>query len=386
MSNFFTNLWNRFFPPAHPLPQGVYHYQSPADAKAPLRMHLRVEPDGSGLLIINASTVLHLNQTAAEFAYHRIQGTADAEIIRIVTDRYRVTPEEVKKDLQNFSERIQTINETPDLDPATFLGMERKELYSGALSAPYRLDCALTYHVEDSAMKGVTPTNRVKRELLTEEWATILKKAWDAGIPHVVFTGGEPTLRPDLPEIIQKAEELGLVTGLLTSGRQLADTAYLHKLLASGLDHLMIVLDTEDEQAWEALRDTLAEDIYVTVHLTITDENAAAAGVLVDKLGKLGVASISLSAENNELLPAMTVARQKVAELNLELVWDLPVPYSTQHPVALEMQEKEEPPQGAGKAWLYVEPDGDVLPTQGDLRLLGNLLTDDWATIWANRK
>lgn len=385
MPNIFTNLWNRFFPPARPLPVGVYHYQTSADAATPLRMHLRVEPDGSGVLIINASTVLHLNQTAAEFAYHLIQRTPEAEIIRLVTDRYRVTPEEARKDLLDFRERIDTLNRTPDLDPVTFLGMERKEPYSGALSAPYRLDCALTYHIENGAMKGVTPTDRVKRELLTEEWGTILKKAWDAGIPHVLFTGGEPTLRPDLPEIIQKAEEIGQVTGLITSGRELSETAYLHKLLVSGLDHVMIVLDPEDEQAWEGLRDALAEDIYITVHLTIGDANAARAGELVEKLAELGVKSVSLSAESHELQDALKAARQKAAELNLELVWDLPVPYSTQHPVALELQGEEAAPQGAGKAWLYVEPDGDVLPAQGDLRLMGNLLTDDWDTIWKQR-
>ncbi|GAP14477.1 radical SAM superfamily [Longilinea arvoryzae] len=385
MSNLFTNFWNRFFPPAQILTPGTYSYQSPADVKPPLRMHLRIEPDGNGVLIINASTVLHLNQTAVEFAYHRIQGTPETEIVRLVTDRYRVTPEEVKKDLQNFTERVRALTDTPDLDPITFLGMEQKELYSGAISAPYRLDCALTYHVEDGAMKGVTPTERVKRELLTDEWGTILKKAWEAGIPHVVFTGGEPTLRPDLPEIIQSAEYLGQVTGLITSGLQLSETGYLHKLLASGLDHVMIVLDPEDEQAWEALRDTLIEDIFVTVHLTITQKNAGEAVELVKKIQRLGVASISLSAESEELAAQLKVARQTAAELNMELVWDLPVPYSAQHPVAMEQKNHEEAPQGAGKAWLYVEPDGDVLPTQGELRVLGNLLTDDWTTIWKNR-
>ncbi len=385
MANIFSNLWNRFFPNAQPLPPGIHSYQSPADAKNPLRMHLRIEPDGSGLLILNASTVLHLNQTAVEFAYHWIHNTPENEVLRLVTDRYRVTPEEAKKDLLNFRERIQALNEMTDLDPVTFLGMERMEPYSGAISAPYRLDCALTYKVEGGAMKGVTPLDRVKRELLTDEWALILQKAWDAGIPHVVFTGGEPTLRPDLPEIIQKAESVGLVSGLLTSGLQLSETAYLHRLLKSGLDHIMIVLDPHNEQAWEALRDTLAEDIYVTVHLTINADIAATAVSGVEELGKLGVRSISLSLENDEFLPVLAAARQKAHELGMKLVWDLPVPYSAQNPFALEHEEDELPPQGEGKAWLYLEPDGDVLASQGEPRVMGNLLTDDWSTIWNNR-
>lgn len=385
MANIFTNLWNRFFPDAKPLPVGIHSYQSPAEAATPLRMHLRIEPDGTGLLIVNASTVLHLNQTAAEFAYHIIHGTPETETIRQVTDRYRVTPEEARKDLQGFKERLDAFNEMQDLDPVTFFGMDRKEPYSGAISAPYRLDCALTYHVEDNAMKGVTPLDRVKRELLTEEWGTILNKAWEAGIPQVVFTGGEPTVRPDLPEIIQIAENLGQVTGLITSGLQLAEPGYLHKLLASGLDHVMIVLDPEEEQAWEALRDTLAEDIFVTVHLTVTPAIAESAADLVEKLGMLGVRAISLSAETHDLIAALNAARQKASELQMQLVWDLPVPYSAHNPFALEQEGEALPAQGAGKAWLYVEPDGDVLPAQGELRVLGNLLSDDWDSIWAKR-
>jgi MoaA/NifB/PqqE/SkfB family radical SAM enzyme len=59
------------------------------------------------------------------------------------------------------------------------------------------------------------------------------------------------------------------------------------------------------------------------------------------------------------------------------------VPYSGLNPVALELQAAERGiPKGAGNAWLYVEPDGDVLPEQGVNRLLGNLLSDPWEKIW----
>jgi MoaA/NifB/PqqE/SkfB family radical SAM enzyme len=64
----------------------------------------------------------------------------------------------------------------------------------------------------------------------------------------------------------------------------------------------------------------------------------------------------------------------------LELVWNLPVPYSARHPVALEVDDARM--EGAGRAWLYVEPDGDVRPAQGDPKVLGNLLRDPWEKIW----
>ena len=61
-----------FFSPAQPLPAGLYHYQAPPEAELPYRLHLRLEPDGRGVLVVNASTVLHLNPTAAEYAVSEI--------------------------------------------------------------------------------------------------------------------------------------------------------------------------------------------------------------------------------------------------------------------------------------------------------------------------
>jgi len=51
--------------------------------------------------------------------------------------------------------------------------------------------------------------------------------------------------------------------------------------------------------------------------------------------------------------------------------------------VALEVEEAEEPlPEGAGRAWLYIEPDGDVLRQQGRVTVLGNAIHDNWGEIW----
>ncbi len=383
--NTINNLFERFFPSARPLQPGVYHYQAPTDAPKPYRLHLRIENDGSGILILNASTVLHLNQTAAEFAYYLIQETPTEEVIRQVVKRYNVSTEEARRDYKDLKDRMEVMIVTPDLDPVTFLDFERKEPYTGDLSAPYRIDCALTYQLPEERVTGITPVERVKRELRTPEWKTILKKAWDAGVPHAIFTGGEPTLRPDLIELVEYTEELGMVAGLISSGHRLTNTEYLHQLLAAGLDHLMLVLDPTDEVAWEALRDIMPEDIYTTVHLTITPENARMIDEEIRQLAIRGVTSLSLSTNDLELKEVVNRARQLAAELDMTMVWDLPVPYSGQNPVSLEMENGETPPEGAGQAWIYVEPDGDVLPSQGDLASMGNLLIDSWEQVWASR-
>jgi organic radical activating enzyme len=381
--SFVNQLLERFFPSPQRLQPGVYHYQAPQEDPRNYRLHLRIENNGLGVMIVNASTVLHLNETATEFAYHIIHGTPEEEVAEQVARRYNVSKDQARTDFHELHEKIDVLINTPDLDPVSFLGIDRQEPYTD-LAAPYRMDCAITYQTMDST-EEVAPVDRVARELSREEWQQILQKAWDAGIPHVIFTGGEPTLRPDLVELILFAENLGQVTGILTNGDRLSEGDYLQELLQSGLDHVMILLEPEDDLAWEGLERILAEDIYTTVHITIASEDTRQTEMLLKRLFDMGVTSISLSATDLALKDALEAERTIAAELGMELVWDVPVPYSHNNPVALELMNSEVPPEGAGQAWIYVEPDGDVLPAQGINRVIGNLLTDEWDTIWQNR-
>lgn len=369
------------FAKVQPLPVGVYHKQDVQDEK-PYRVHLRLRPDGSGLFILNASTVLQLNATAAEYAYHFIRGTEPDEAVREIASRYRVSKDVARQDYQDFLERIQTLISTPDLDPISFLDFERAAPHSADLAAPLRLDCALTYRLRADSDAEYAPTKRVDRELTTGEWRTILDKAWQAGVPHVTFTGGEATLRDDLPELIAHAEKNGQVCGLLTDGLRLLEDDYLHLLLQTGLDHLLFLLQPENENSWLALEKAMAEDIFVTVHLTLNPGNIDSAGEILERLAKLNVASLSLTASDASLRDRFDALRDKAAARGLTLKFDLPVPYSSSNPVVYEAAEYTVP-EGAGKAWLYVEPDGDVLPSQGSsANILGNLLRDEWKAVY----
>jgi hypothetical protein len=366
---------------AAPLPAETHTFQSGPDEPA-YRLHLRLLKDGSGILIVNAATVLHLNGTAAEFAYHMMKGSAPDEVARQVSDRYQISRTEAGKDYQDFRDRIQTLIHTPDLDPTTYLDFERVAPHSQHLTAPLRLDCALTYRLPPGTQAEYAPTKRVDRELTTEEWQAILNKAWAAGIPHITFTGGEPTLREDLPALIAHAEKVGQVTGLLSDGLKLADKKYLRSLLQTGLDHLLFILQLEDPASWQALETVLPEDLFTTVHLTVTPENVSKAGETLERLAGLQVKSLSLGTSDASLHDTLHALHEHASSLGLTLRWDLPVPYSAENPVTHETIEDEIPP-GAGKAWLYVEPDGDVLPAQGEAdQILGNFLKDSWEKIY----
>ncbi len=380
------SMVDRYFKPAQPLPAGMYTYMAPPDAPFPYRLHLRIGKNGEGILILNASTILHLNQTATEYAYHQIQGNPIEDTAAAIARRYRVSPQQAAADFQAFTDRLTTLIETPDLDPTTYLDFERVDVHAVNLNAPLRADCALTYAIPDAQKNHAAPVERVRRELNTEEWQAILAKAWQAGIPHVIFTGGEPSLRPDLTELITHAENLGMVTGVLSNGYRFAEHNYLADILQAGLDHLMIVLDESEDLCWEAIRDTIASDLYVTVHLSIQEKNRQHIPGLLNRLAEHKVKAISLSAKSPALTALLNQTREQAAALGMTLIWDLPVPYSSTNPVAAELQSEGEYFDGAGNAWIYVEPDGDVLAAQGQTRVLGNLLKDDWNAIWAAAK
>ncbi len=173
-----------------------------------------------------------------------------------------------------------------------------------------------------------------------------MDKAWAAGIPHITFTGGEPTLRDDLPELIAHAEKNGQVCGLLSDGLKLADKKYLNRLLQAGLDHLLFILQPDEQASWKALEAIMPEDLYTTVHLTVTPQNVARANEALEKLSRLSVKSLSLSAADASMKEAMQTLRDKAAALGLTLRWDLPVPYSADNPVADEMVDDGDPGWG----------------------------------------
>jgi pyrroloquinoline quinone biosynthesis protein E len=86
-------------------------------------------------------------------------------------------------------------------------------------------------------------------ELDTATWLRVLVEAADLGVLQVAFSGGEPTLRRDLEDLIARAAALGLYSNLITAG-VLVDEARLHALIEAGLDHLQLsVQDAEPGNA-----------------------------------------------------------------------------------------------------------------------------------------
>ena len=84
-----------------------------------------------------------------------------------------------------------------------------------------------------------------KSQLLTfEEIATIVRIAASAGITHFKLTGGEPTARRDLPDLVRMLRVIPGVQDLSLTTNGILLAPLLDKLKAAGLDRLTISLDS----------------------------------------------------------------------------------------------------------------------------------------------
>ena len=80
---------------------------------------------------------------------------------------------------------------------------------------------------------------RASNELDTAGWCRVMDEAAAMGVHQVHFSGGEPTVRRDLEDLVAHAAKVGLYSNLITSG-VLLDRKRLEGLAARGLEHVQV--------------------------------------------------------------------------------------------------------------------------------------------------
>jgi len=119
----------------------------------------------------------------------------------------------------------------------------------GNLTAPLAALLELTHRCPLQCPYCSNPIEleRAKGELSTSEWMRVLDEAAELGILQVHFSGGEPAVRRDLPDLVAHARSAGLYSNLITSGVTL-DRARIAKLAEAGLDHVQLSIQDVDHQ------------------------------------------------------------------------------------------------------------------------------------------
>ena len=62
------------------------------------------------------------------------------------------------------------------------------------------------------------------------------------GYEGLIWTGGEPTLYPHLPELIKYAKSKNMPSRIITNGQRISDYKYLKQLVDAGLNHVSVSL------------------------------------------------------------------------------------------------------------------------------------------------
>ncbi len=106
---------------------------------------------------------------------------------------------------------------------------------------------------------------RVNVELDTETWVSVMRQAGKMGILQVHLSGGEPTARKDLEQIVEAASKAGLYSNLITAA-VLLKRERLEGLAKLGLDHVQISfqdVDAENNDRIGAYKGAFAKKVEV---------------------------------------------------------------------------------------------------------------------------
>jgi len=391
------------FPPK----PGIYKFDRQENG-GKSRIHLRLEEDYSGVLVVNAAKMIHLNPTAGLMTWQFLSGIEIKEVLKQITSLFNTNNKQAAQDYKETVSKIdQLISSDSKTCPVCDLGLETIVPFTAQLSAPYRMDLALTYRCNNNCAHCYNARERNYPERDTQYWKQIIDKLWEIGIPHLVFTGGEPTLREDLAELIHYAEQKGFITGLNTNGRKLADSVFLKSLIDAGLDHVQITLESHTAAihdkmvsatgAWQdtvqGIKNVVNSNLYFMTNTTLLKNNHNDLKDFLVFSHELGIPTIGLNAliysgkgntvdtglPESKLPELLKIAIDHTHQSGQRLIWYTPTQYCHFDPMQLDLGIK-----GCTAAYynMCIEPDGQVIPCQSYYESLGSLIDNPWQKIW----
>ena len=390
---------------------GLYTYPVIRQDGSTKRLHLRVEQDGSGILFVDVTDVIHLNPVAVEILKMALEGVSMQDAAGILWTKYLAPTGRSTLDVEKVYQVAHSITHDHDgCHTCAISGLlDSAPLFSLRTNAPYKVDVALTYGCNNQCPHCYNELNRLGMPSLPlQHWFKVFDRIAELGIPHVILTGGEATLHPDFLEIVHYADQLGMVVGLNSNGRYLGHAPFMEKVARAGLNHVQITLGSSFpevhnmmmgadsfDQTVRGIQTALSSGVHVITNTTLMRSNIDHITELVEFLFDLGIRTFAMNgmiyagggfdhpnALYAEELPAIiNKVRTLADQYGMRFLWYTPTEYCRLSPVALEVGAKK---CNAGEYSICIEPNGDILPCQSYYVSAGNILKDDWSQIWHN--
>jgi putative heme d1 biosynthesis radical SAM protein NirJ2 len=252
---------------------------------------------------------------------------------------------------------------------------------------------------------------KAEEELSTKEAKKLLGEIAKAGFKIMIFSGGEPLLRPDILELVSHARKLGLRSVFGTNGTLITEEMAV-KLKAAGAMGMGISLDSLDSQkhdefrafkgAWEGavrgMRNCRKAGLAFQIHTTVMDWNSPELEKLTDFAVQEGavahhffflvptgravsIEEESLRAEEYESVLSRIMKKQQ--EVNIELKPTCAPQFMR---IAAQMGMKLRFGRGclAGTAYCIISPRGQVQPCAYLNIPLGDVRKTPFDEIWQN--
>jgi radical SAM protein with 4Fe4S-binding SPASM domain len=253
-------------------------------------------------------------------------------------------------------------------------------------------------------------------ELPTEEAILFIQKVVkESNCAHFTFTGGEPTLRPDLEELVRAASALCQRVNLITNGTLLTERR-IDALSAAGVSLFELTLNSADRnihnrmaggidcfdkvtQAAAKVRSRGGDLAFVFVGTSenIEDwENALQLGIALGAQGFLfnrynagGCRHDNpetLMPSVNQVRGALAIAEQYAAKYGVGVSASVPIP-----PCLIDTKDYPHVgfgfcPVGTKRAYWTIDPLGNVRPCNHSPTILGNVFKESFSRIIRSQK
>jgi radical SAM protein with 4Fe4S-binding SPASM domain len=357
---------------------GVHGFTREIDGRI-ARYHLRVDPDGYGTLIANASRAARLSPSGVLLAHGVLSGDDRGAGARAARAFHGASRERVADDLATVQALVDDLALGRGAYPIEALDGPDATLHRRALGAPL---CA---------------------DLIVGEMATaleLLAKLWDAAIPHVVLVPPDGASSADLPRLVERAEDLGLLCGARARATVVGDR--LEAVAMAGLDHLDLFWggaadhdacfgSGDRERAREVVAACHRLELCPTAVTPIVPATLGAMEAIAEELAELRVPAWTVFAVAEDgpgddevlggaaLRQAASTAEELADHFDLNLIW---APACERDPRLTLLEQLHRGPRASSGASLCVTADGGVLPKDGPAAPAGNLLHDRWEQIW----
>lgn len=383
--------------------------------------------NGKDILPINLSWTILLAIFIEEVNKYRGNEVTEEELKNIVDNTvekmhkiYTIPKKEVfKNDLNRILSAFISIAKGEK--PKEKIGQLSIKQYYKNMEAPHRMDLMISSMTKNGHWNcnqkclhcyAAGQDYSERKELSTEEWKKVIDKCREACIPQLTFTGGEPTKREDLVELIDYSK--WFVTRLNTNG-VLLSKELCEKLYNASLDSVQITFYSSNknehnklvgadnfDKTVEGIKNAINAGLSVSINTPLCSLNKDYKKTL-EFVKNLGVKYVSCS--GLIITGNATKEESKETQLSEEELYNIleeAVSYTNDNLMEISFTSpgwlKEEkirklgldiPSCGACLSNMAIAPDGEVVPCQSWLGKdagLGNILTENWKDIWNNPK